>query len=563
MKSKIILLFLIVFSIKSASSFCAESIVFTWSIIPSSIPSTIGLTATGGEDFTVDWGDGTGNDTYTGTQSIVSPLHTYSNAGDYTVTITGSSGCSFTWMNVERSGIKTLDISNTSLHTLFSEACGLTSLILGDITTLTYLDCNNNQLTSLDVSNNTGLTHLYCRNNQLTSLNTSNNPALKTLRCSANQLATLNVSNSPALDILECSNNSIATLDISNNKILSDLDCFGNELTALNVSNNTLLRSLSCGDNLISTLDISNNLDLITLYCQNNQLTVLNVDNNTALSVLHCANNQITTLNVSNNMILSALYCENNKITGLDVSNKTSLFDLNCSNNQLTILNMNNTSATILNCNNNQLPISTLYMVSLVISMFKVLSPQNLATVTTTVNIPVNMSGEMILAGTQTDFSIMKNGVAASLDIDYRLDYTASTITFLTEGNYEATLTNSAIISDDQAQVIIPFVVQTSTSSNGDNDSGGVTVGCGIPPARGALLQLKENGNTGANSKKGLLLSRVSITTLNSLDDIATGLDAAEHVGLIVYNMNEDADAGIYKGLYVWNGTAWERLNVP
>ena len=58
-------------------------------------------------------------------------------------------------------------------------------------TSLTHLDCNNNDLTSLDVSHNTALRDLYCGDNQLTSLDVHYNRELKYLSCSNNSLEKL------------------------------------------------------------------------------------------------------------------------------------------------------------------------------------------------------------------------------------------------------------------------------------------------------------------------------------------------------------------------------------
>lgn len=58
-------------------------------------------------------------------------------------------------------------------------------------TSLTHLDCNNNDLTSLDVSHNTALRDLYCGDNQLTSLDVHYNRELKYLSCSNNPLEKL------------------------------------------------------------------------------------------------------------------------------------------------------------------------------------------------------------------------------------------------------------------------------------------------------------------------------------------------------------------------------------
>ena len=124
-------------------------------------------------------------------------------------------------------------------------------------TSLTSLNCDDNQLTSLDVSQNTALMELYCDSNQL------------------------------------------ASLDVSQNTALRDLDCKNNKLTALDVSKNTALTQLFCSDNQLATLNVSKNTALITLWCGNNQLTSLDVSNNTALWELRCGGNQLETLIIS------------------------------------------------------------------------------------------------------------------------------------------------------------------------------------------------------------------------------------------------------------------------
>ncbi|WP_461825124.1 FISUMP domain-containing protein [Dysgonomonas sp.] len=96
-----------------------------------------------------------------------------------------------------------------------------------------------------------------------------------------------------------------------------------------------------------------------------------------------------------------------------------------------------------------------------------------------------------------------------------------------------------------------------------------VTIGSGIEPVHGALLDLKEDQrNDGtANSTKGMMLPRVRLTDLNRLYPMfAAGYDVAEnakHVGLVVYSIFEDACAStpITKGVYVWDGSLWNFLN--
>lgn len=90
---------------------------------------------------------------------------------------------------------------------------------------------------------------------------------------------------------------------------------------------------------------------------------------------------------------------------------------------------------------------------------------------------------------------------------------------------------------------------------------GQVTIGNDTPPVKGALLQLKENENTGANSTKGLLLPRVKLTDSNSLQDL--GIPASEnllHAGMMIFNTNDDLCKNISKGVSLWTGEEWTVL---
>ena len=89
-----------------------------------------------------------------------------------------------------------------------------------------------------------------------------------------------------------------------------------------------------------------------------------------------------------------------------------------------------------------------------------------------------------------------------------------------------------------------------------------VTIGSPSEPISGALLQLKEDNNSGANSKKGLGMPRVKLTKSANLSDVGTGLDVNEHIGLILYNTNtqETETDRLCPGLHVWDGSKWEPL---
>lgn len=95
-----------------------------------------------------------------------------------------------------------------------------------------------------------------------------------------------------------------------------------------------------------------------------------------------------------------------------------------------------------------------------------------------------------------------------------------------------------------------------------------ITIGTGEPAAKGALLQLKNrDGITdgSANADKGLILPRIALTDLNSLNDIdgiTTTTDPLKYVGMIIYNPIQYTNncMSIATGTYVWDGDQWNLL---
>lgn len=91
-----------------------------------------------------------------------------------------------------------------------------------------------------------------------------------------------------------------------------------------------------------------------------------------------------------------------------------------------------------------------------------------------------------------------------------------------------------------------------------------VTIGSGLEPNKGALLDLKEKEPTNpvvdnSTATKGLGMPRVKLTILTAITDISQAVGKEEeHTGLMVYNVN--TANGIFPGLYVWDGTRWRSL---
>lgn len=95
-----------------------------------------------------------------------------------------------------------------------------------------------------------------------------------------------------------------------------------------------------------------------------------------------------------------------------------------------------------------------------------------------------------------------------------------------------------------------------------------VTIGSNLPPAPGALLDLKTNGEM---SIKGLGLPRVELQSIRTQTDLGKTMGAVEsetldpltHIGLIVYNVGkneESEEARFCPGLHIWDGDSWQSL---
>jgi hypothetical protein len=90
-----------------------------------------------------------------------------------------------------------------------------------------------------------------------------------------------------------------------------------------------------------------------------------------------------------------------------------------------------------------------------------------------------------------------------------------------------------------------------------------VTIGSGIPPLDGILLDLKESVPTSENttSTKGILLPRVKLESISGLAPIlangGTSKEKPEYTGLQVFHVGGN---DMKAGMKVWNGTFWSDM---
>lgn len=90
-----------------------------------------------------------------------------------------------------------------------------------------------------------------------------------------------------------------------------------------------------------------------------------------------------------------------------------------------------------------------------------------------------------------------------------------------------------------------------------------VTIGSNKKAVNGALLQLKQNENIGANSNLGLMLPKVQLTDSSNLypidnenNSLNATLERKKHVGLLVFVPNLWNET-YCPGPYIWDGDEW------
>jgi len=244
--------------------------------------------AAGSGTMTINWGDGTNEETHAlqsydsewAWESNQAVFHSYSSGKYHTITIIGDNVTHIACPNEE---LSYLDVRKNKA--------------------LEYLSCSYNSLRSLDVSENSMLTQLFCRYNEIKDLDVSKNTKLEILFCGETLISSLDVSRNIELSLLNCESSQLINLDVSKNTKLVELQCNSNPLTQLNAGNNPSMTTLVCSDCRLNSLDVSGLTSLTHLECGSykddpdslsNRITSLKVNDCISLSYLNCQNNQLS-----------------------------------------------------------------------------------------------------------------------------------------------------------------------------------------------------------------------------------------------------------------------------
>ena len=214
---------------------------------------------------------------------------------------------------------------------------------MGLITSLNFqANWNITTLTSFDGGNMTGLTHLYIENNQLTSFNGSGLSSLYELNISENQLTSFNGSGLTSLTDLNLSNNPLTTFNGGDMGLITELYFMDNwnisTLTSFDGGNMTGLTELNLNENQLTSFNGSGLSSLMGLYLSYNQLTSLDgLIFPSSIAALNLSSNQLTSFDGTIFPNLNHLNLQNNLLlTSFDGTGLSSLTYLNLYGNPLT-----------------------------------------------------------------------------------------------------------------------------------------------------------------------------------------------------------------------------------
>ena len=245
-------------------------------------------------------------------------------------------------------------------------------------------------------------------------------------------------------NMTECShnyaNNDVYTVTVTANSTASfirlsfDAQNYGSGITSLDVSECPYLKELHCNGTLLTALDVSKNSALIRLYCNNSQISTLNINGAAGLTELICNGNKIKTLDLSTNLNLTKLGINQNLLTNIDVS------DLPLSE---------------INVMDNRLLLSHLWSICSVVPYEypRRLGVQTRPVQNVGIGYVVDFSKETVFGGSATVFTVTKDELPVTAGTDYTVNN--GKFTFLQEGTYDITMTNSRITGNQRMPTVI------------------------------------------------------------------------------------------------------------
>lgn len=231
---------------------------------------------------------------------------------------------------------------------VYMEGCYIDRISFPELTEVSVINLNHNELESLDLSHMTKLQAIYVSDNPF-------NKSPLVIGGPKNDLQILSMSMvgslDPSFDLKQYPNlrsmeaystPSLTVVDPTNCPNLLQLSIDGAHISSLDVTKNPSLLILNISETDVTEIDLTKNTYLTEFYCTNggaagsrNQISALDLSHNKELKRLFCSDNLITELDISNNPLLTDLYANNNLMTSINLDNNQKLINLSIRNNNM------------------------------------------------------------------------------------------------------------------------------------------------------------------------------------------------------------------------------------
>lgn len=232
---------------------------------------------------------------------------------------------------------------------LEAEGCYLRAVDISQLTELTGLDLDHNELTGLDLTPHTKLQSLSLSDNPFSAESPlkigANKPELMILDMSITKWIdpSFNLSDYPAMysfDAFSCE--TLTQLDPTGCPNLMRLTADVTPIQSIDVTHNPKLQILNVSDTRVTSIDVSQNPLLTQLFCSHDsymhksyKLTALDVTHNPQLIYLFCGGNELSSLDLSKNAQLMDISAAHNKLSGINLDANPLLINVNIAYNDM------------------------------------------------------------------------------------------------------------------------------------------------------------------------------------------------------------------------------------
>ena len=168
-------------------------------------------------------------------------------------------------------------------------SCGITSIVLPEVSNISTLEIGSNELSELNLSGAANLSRLLCNSNNLTSLDLSSCNKLDYLDVRNNSLTDLNIDGCTAITYFSGDNNQLSDASIFYQcSEITHISLPGNNITSFDPSRLTKLGALDLADN-----DLTGEINVSTMPSLNMQV---DVTDNPSLEKLYISEGQAAAL---------------------------------------------------------------------------------------------------------------------------------------------------------------------------------------------------------------------------------------------------------------------------